>query len=911
MFCQVGAGNNCVNQLLSPLRFFYAETDRDPTANGCQLITVKEANVGFERILADINGYGGFFLSDAAGDKKFTNKTRSNILLGVPLAGFKDKDDDKDTQGSLFKLFYAGLDCKAFQRDLQGQFQRYTGVNPCVGKPDDFFFEGIEGKLLDRFKIRGLPAKAIGTILGAGGIRSGYIGADPKVPTADGVMEVRFWSLAFQSVEFDRVVSSDLYYSILSIVVVFFYIAFHTRSFFLSSLYMFQIVMSLPVGYFVYYNIVRIQFYSQVNILAIYLALGIGADSVFVMVDCWCQSKLDRNIKTTQGRLNFALDRTTKACFNTTLTTVASFLSTSLTDVMPIHCFAVFAAVVLLVDYVFMIIFAPTVMMLYHVHFSDLGGVCCCCSKNTKGCLSAQDPVVTEDSVALRSKDACYKKCCYSKWPQDAAMVEAHVQHQQSLSEEDQMRWTERFFQTHFSRFIIGFDLQPGKFKPFAYLFIIVGFAYGGFMASHAVQLTPPTAQEEWFPKNHMYTDLIGRLTTNWQGGAESDYMTLALVFGVSTFERNGMKERDIPKFNWYFPKSDRGVPIYDETFDMTKGASQLFFIDTCNEVEKLVCKADACANGKILRTATKPVCVMKDLLNFYKINSGDMSATFVPEALFNPTYMDFIKGTGQWDAYYKKHVDSSMDLTVPMVRAKVLSMFQGKYQQVMGRNKQFDKVYDWAMIEFRSSLTTPLSNSDAHASYDVMEEFVAARRAAAPEGMRSLFQSDTLVPALGWTWMIVEDALVRNLLVGFAICFPVAYVVLIGATGNIIVGTYAIISIAFIVAGVLGAAKLYSGWDLGVAESIAGVIVIGFSVDYTVHLGHLYKDATMFDSKELKTQVIAYTFLLVHTHLFWCVHISLLSFLSCVFSLLCLRHACVWKKIARTRFLWLSVSTR
>jgi hypothetical protein len=29
-----------------------------------------------------------------------------------------------------------------------------------------------------------------------------------------------------------------------------------------------------------------------------------------------------------------------------------------------------------------------------------------------------------------------------------------------------------------------------------------------------------------------------------------------------------------------------------------------------------------------------------------------------------------------------------------------------------------------------------------------------------------------------------VEDALVRNLMVGFGICFPVAYVVLIAATG-------------------------------------------------------------------------------------------------------------------------------
>jgi hypothetical protein len=82
----------------------------------------------------------------------------------------------------------------------------------------------------------------------------------------------------------------------------------------------------------------------------------------------------------------------------------------------------------------------------------------------------------------------------------------------------------------------------------------------------------------------------------------------------------------------------------------------------------------------------------------------------------------------------------------------------------------------------------------------------------------------------------------------GLAICFPVVFGVLLLATGNVIVSVYAIISIAFIVGGVLGAAKLYSGththnkhthththtlththtgWSLGVAESIAGVIVV------------------------------------------------------------------------------------
>ena len=37
---------------------------------------------------------------------------------------------------------------------------------------------------------------------------------------------------------------------------------------------------------------------------------------------------------------------------------------------------------------------------------------------------------------------------------------------------------------------------------------------------------------------------------------------------------------------------------------------------------------------------------------------------------------------------------------------------------------------------------------------------------------------------------------------------------------------------------------KAVFGWELGISESIAAVIVIGFAVDFTVHLAHMYVDS-------------------------------------------------------------------
>jgi predicted RND superfamily exporter protein len=90
------------------------------------------------------------------------------------------------------------------------------------------------------------------------------------------------------------------------------------------------------------------------------------------------------------------------------------------------------------------------------------------------------------------------------------------------------------------------------------------------------------------------------------------------------------------------------------------------------------------------------------------------------------------------------------------------------------------------------------------------------------------------------WVWYATNKALLSGMLTGLAIAFPVAFFTLIFATQNVLIALYAILTIAMIVSSVLGAAAL-EGWGLGIAESIAAVIVVGFSVDYTIHLGHMY----------------------------------------------------------------------
>jgi predicted RND superfamily exporter protein len=89
--------------------------------------------------------------------------------------------------------------------------------------------------------------------------------------------------------------------------------------------------------------------------------------------------------------------------------------------------------------------------------------------------------------------------------------------------------------------------------------------------------------------------------------------------------------------------------------------------------------------------------------------------------------------------------------------------------------------------------------------------------------------------------WADTMEALRASLFEGLAICFPLAFVVLLYSTENLLVALYAIVGIALIVASVLGTVECVYGWDLGVPESLMGNLVVGFSVDYTIHLGHMF----------------------------------------------------------------------
>jgi len=160
-----------------------------------------------------------------------------------------------------------------------------------------------------------------------------------------------------------------------------------------------------------------------------------------------------------------------------------------------------------------------------------------------------------------------------------------------------------------------------------------------------------------------------------------------------------------------------------------------------------------------------------------------------------------------------------------------------------------------FASVSFASGLKWWQPAHTIREVYDCCEELITsinkktnemfAEVGEASGGMQIMHSSRGM-----WVSMVTQDAIVMGLFQGLAISFPVVALVVLLSSGNFIIAIFAVVSIASIVGSVLGFCKWAKDWDLGVVQSIAGIMVVGFSVDYCLHLAHMYTEAPVHNAR-------------------------------------------------------------
>ena len=139
--------------------------------------------------------------------------------------------------------------------------------------------------------------------------------------------------------EFENLLVSDFAFSVFSILFVFIYLTIHLRSFFLSSIGTLLILFSFPFTMIIVAGIFRVSYFGTLQIISIYIVLGIAADDIFVFIDAWRQSQnVNKDVfqDDKKKRMAYAFRRGVRAMAVTSSTTSVAFLANVFSPLMEI-----------------------------------------------------------------------------------------------------------------------------------------------------------------------------------------------------------------------------------------------------------------------------------------------------------------------------------------------------------------------------------------------------------------------------------------------------------------------------------------------------------------------------------------------------------------------------------------------
>jgi protein dispatched 1 len=507
-----------------------------------------------------------------------------------------------------------------------------------------------------------------------------------------------------------------------------------------------------------------------------------------------------------------------------------AFISTGFSPLMPIATFGWFAATCIVMNYLLVITLMPTVVIVAEMWVdcstpndqdqdqevgqavptdevkkvnADLAGgssiVPMEIEGNSSSVLSASEPEVVlgggiKDDV--HATPGPYDKL-------DASSVSnVKVEGKKQKQKQKPIR--------HYINFIeAGVTVKDRPVPLMSLLIVLSLLAYGIVGVYYGFQLEPPTKAEAWYPDHHMFTLLWESLGSDYLGADQNSYENIHLTMGIKGIDRTG--------FDVYRPGKNRGEPVYDEEWNLAAPACQKVMVRMCNDIVKYSCDADACKPTNLLARGNTTECFMVDFREWAQSSYSEDTYLMDEGAFYS-----------RLEEFREKETQRYHD--------------QVTWQDHIGF---IDGELRFATVYFTSTMKGETGNTEKAEVAARLDDFVkrVKRYDECDEcSCASLFYTSPFA----FVWMKSEQGLVKGFYQGLSIAFPVALVVLLFATGNILLSLYAIVTVFFITFGVLGFAKYALDWNLGISESIAGIIIIGFSVDYTVHLGHMFNEGEL-----------------------------------------------------------------
>jgi hypothetical protein len=687
--------------------------------------------------------------------------------------------------------------------------------------------------------------------------------------TGNAEMFVYHYSNGLTNEEITIVLVGDLSISIVAITFVACYMSFHTQSAVLGCAGMLHIVMSIFCGLFIYTYFFMIQFVGVMLGLVVFIMLGIGADDVFVFTDAWKQSAtLSPEISgDVYRRMDWALKHSASAMLVTSFTTMAAFLANVFSSVPAIRLFGVFAALVILSNYLLVITYFPAIVIILHKKGA--------CPSYCKSCFQRRHPRLAsaEDVMVGEKEDG---ECSFESTPEiDADEENASMEVLPVIgvvlpamveSEEKASKWNMESDQGHENEEQLL--LAESESPPFGITsyFGDLSQALSGFFGDVEAQFrtflnVPPHYWEGAHPQGlhqrrtieRVFFQLLSPLIFKWRYSILAGFAIIILVFcsvgltiQLGTERPNALKKHH---------------PL-NVAFDLQ---ANTFRASSESDVYQVSLMWGAKGVERVLRPSWA---------GFLALQLSELTGLFIQldtEDVGDPIW------------------DDSWDITAPTAQEEVLTFIAELRKQTnLVRNgeikffleqvktdrlknstfpipqDQFDDyLRGWVRQNSRTygtqvgyvkeegggeklrfaralvNMTLPLSAEldEVYESYQKWQDYFEATTP-------NLQYAGNFFHHFGWwPWVITMRVLAQGAVFGIVLSSILTFLVLLVTTLNIWLTIFSSLTIFGIVSCILGEMVLL-GWELGLIESISITVLVGLSVDYVVHYAKSYNDS-------------------------------------------------------------------
>jgi hypothetical protein len=685
----------------------------------------------------------------------------------------------------------------------------------------------------------------------------------------DGELRIYFTEFSrLIQVYFDSKVGMDGAKALFAMIFSYMYICFHTQDFGLSTVGMIHIMITVPVSLSVYLGPFGFGTFNTLCPLGIFVILGIGADDIFIVVDMWKQSLRYFDEDDLSGRMAWTWQRSAHAMLTTTLTTAAAFMANGMSPIPPIAVFGIFTALLVLINYVFCITWFPAMIILkergafgywipaycgccglcfpisYFMYKKATDDAPICGEKEQQS--DAEDPQTMKDK-ASSLKDKAAAKAQELKDKASDAMSKEEPKQKDPLA---LMTKTETFFYEKFAPFVDQSKIPIiAGFSVLSLIFFIF-----------AVQLEPAKEAAQFIPDSDPIQRNLALVSDPEMQvfKANEQQQFVNIFFGQESINRDDTD---------FLNMADYGILKTADSFEATIASAdaQEKFMSVCDRLRNANDPSGAGAFVRRIDNEDGEVyCVFEDFKrwlvdvkgeNYPGAFTTECTGSCKPVEKFRyliSEFSNFLRLRGLPSLGKTSYIQAFGNTYSDTLRFDIKSEVpcSDGIRQLSCRPLIMVQLYFNTTFKFNS----PANIVDpAYEALDVLTDEIVAGTCSVADQYTS---ADCTAAGGNWVGTVpgmyprhtanryvgvnTEKVLLSSAVWGTVFSLCLAAVMILAATNNYLVTGWSLLVIILVVNAVVGT-MVIMGWTLGVVESICLTICVGLSVDYTIHLCHVF----------------------------------------------------------------------